>query len=63
MQEVIDRVSPILKAVVGVAVAAASPAIIAAIENGSTTLTTWAVGIVVSFLGGLAVWATPNRSV
>ena len=63
MEDIVDRFAPILKAVVGVAVAAASPAIVTAIENGATTLTTWVVGTVVAFLSGLAVWATPNKSV
>ncbi len=57
----IESIKPIAKAWVGVAVTAASPFVIAWVQEAGNNLVVGVVGVVTAFLGGLAVWAVPNK--
>ena len=51
-----DLVKPYLKAVV----AAATPAILVAVDAALVDVSDWVLGVVTTVLTSISVWATPN---
>ena len=61
MEQLLNQLRPIAKALVGATVAAVSPVIVNYVQTQGEGLIVVVVGAITAFLGGLAVWAKPNK--